>query len=237
MRSVNISRILDYFIKSLPNLRVTFTYVLFSLVFGFALGGIIAKGRMSKHKVISSLAQGYITLVRSTPSIILLFLVFYGLSAVTTGRMNRLVNSMPTVVFVIITFTINIGSSSAEIIRSAYNSISKGQMEAALSVGMTSVQAFTNVIFPQMVKNSIPNIGNTVIFLIKEGTLAYIIGLRDVLGQAYFLAARDLNAYALDMCIALTLVYWPITVGLEKLFSILEHRLEYRHTLPGEQKT
>ena len=187
--------------------------------------------------MISSLAQGYITLVRSTPSIILLFLVFYGLSAVTTGRMNRLVNSMPTVVFVIITFTINIGSSSAEIIRSAYNSINKGQMEAALSVGMTSVQAFTNVILPQMVKNSIPNIGNTVIFLIKEGALAYIIGLRDVLGQAYFLAARDLNAYALDMCIALTLVYWPITVGLEKFFSILEHRLEYRHTLPGEQKT
>lgn len=237
MRSVNISRILEYFIKSLPNLRVTFTYVLFSLVFGFALGGIIAKGRMSKHKVVSALAQGYITLVRSTPSIILLFLVFYGLSAVTTGRMNRLINSMPTVVFVIITFTINIGSSSAEIIRSAYNSINKGQMEAALSVGMTSMQAFTSIILPQMVKNSIPNIGNTVIFLIKEGALAYIIGLRDVLGQAYFLAARDLNAYALDMCIALTLVYWPITVGLEKIFSGLEKRFEYRHISPGEQKT
>lgn len=233
MRSINLSRVLNYFIKSLPHLRITVTYVLFSMVLGFALGAVVALGRRSRRRWIAGLAKGYVTLVRSTPSIILLFLVFYGLSAVTTGRLNRLINSMPTVAFVIITFTINIGASSSEIIRSAYGSISKGQTEAALSVGMTSLQAFVHVILPQMFKNSIPNIGNTMIFLIKEGALAYIIGLRDVLGQAYFLAARDLNAYALDMCIALTLIYWPITVSLEKFFSVLEKKFEYKHAATG----
>lgn len=237
MRTINLSRILEYFLKSLPNLRVTLTYVFFSLILGFALGGLIAKGRMSRNKAISALAQGYVTLVRSTPSIILLFLVFYGLSAVTTGTFNIFLNSLPTVVFVIITFTINIGASSSEIIRSAYNSVSKGQLEAALSVGMTQLQAFNHVLLPQMFRNSIPNIGNTIIFLIKEGALAYVIGLRDVLGQAYFLSALDMNAYALDMCVALTLIYWPITAGLEKLFSVLEKKLEYKHVVVLEQKT
>ncbi len=229
MRSISIHRILDYFVKSFPYIRVTVLYVFFSLILGFALGFVVARGRMSHNRVFNWLSELYLTLVRSTPSIILLFIVFYGLSAVTTGSVNRYINSLPTVVFVIITFTINIGASSSEIIRSAYNSVNAGQTEAALSVGMTGVQAFIYVIFPQMVRYSIPNVGNTIIFLFKEGALAYIIGLRDVLGQAYFLAARDLNAYALDMCIALTLIYWPITVLLEKSFAALEKRLRYRH--------
>ena len=229
MREINLSKVFYFYTKSLPYLRVTFLYVAVSLVLGFLLGAVVAKGKMSRHRVISLLAEFYVTIVRCTPSVILLFLAFYGLPAMVGGSAQKWVNGLPVIVFVILTFTAFIGASSSEIIRGAYESVNRGQREAGLSAGLTEGQTLLYIILPQMLKNSIANIGNTVIFLIKEGALAYTIGLRDVMGEAYFLSGRDLNAYALSMYVALTLIYWPLTILLEKTFQWMEKRMVYSH--------
>lgn len=229
MRKINLSKVFYFYINSLPYLRVTFLYVTVSLVLGFLLGAVIAKGKMSRRKWVNFLAGCYVTVVRCTPSVILLFLVFYGLPAMVGEKTQKWLNQLPVVIFVILTFTIFIGASSSEIIRGAYESVNQGQREAGLSVGLTEGQTLLHIILPQMLKNSIANIGNTVIFLIKEGALAYTIGLRDVMGEAYFLSSRDVNAYALSMYLALTLIYWPLTILLEKLFHWMEHAMKYSH--------
>ena len=225
LQQVTIEKIVYFIVESFPHITVTFTYVFCSLIFGVLIGVVIAKMRMSKKKILIGIADLYTTITRCTPSIVLLFLVFYGLPAILKNNFGIDMDNVDTIFFVSVTFSIFIGASSSEIIRSSYEAVNSGQREAGLSAGLSEFQTFYRIIFPQMLKNAIPNIGNTIIFLVKEGSLAYTIGLQDVLGRAYFLSARDVNAYALNMYIALTLIYWPIAVLLEKLFTLLEKKL------------
>ena len=226
MRTIEVERVIYFFKESLPYLRVTLLYVAVSLVIGFMIGAGIVCLRKSKIKLLSAIGALYVTVIRCTPSIVLLFLVFYGLPAILGGEMGEALNRMPTIFFVCVTFSLFIGASSSEIIRSAYEAIQSGQREAGLSVGMSELQTFWVILLPQMVRKSIPNIGNMLIFLMKEGALAYTIGLRDVLGQAYYLSARNMNAYAIDMYIALTFIYWPLTLIIEKIFRMIEKKME-----------
>ena len=225
MQKIRPDKTWFYFYKSLPFLKVTLIYVLVSLILGFIIGAIVAKGKMSKHKLLRALASIYVSITRCTPSIVLLFLVFYGLPAVLYDSFGIDINGIDTVFFVCITFSIFLGASSSEIIRGAYEAVSKGQFEAGLSVGLSEFQTFIRIILPQMLKFAMPNIGNMVIFMFKEGALCYTIGLRDVLGEAYFLSSKEFNAYSLSMYIALTFIYWPITIILERAFGYFEWKL------------
>ncbi len=222
MRRIEIDKVWYFFSNSLPYLRVTVVYVVVSLIAGFAIGALIAKCRMSKYKLWKVIGTLYITVTRCTPALVLLFLVYYGLPAICSGTIGDEMNNWPKLVFVCITFSIYIGAASSEIIRSAYQAIDRGQTEAGLSVGLSRFQTFILIIFPQMFRLSIPNIGNMVIYLFKEGTLGYTIGLYDVLGQAYYLNSKLMGAYSVSMYVALTIIYWGLSVMLEKLFGMFE---------------
>ncbi|MCR5398722.1 MAG: amino acid ABC transporter permease [Lachnospiraceae bacterium] len=225
MQKISIKKIIYYFTKSVPALGVTFAYVIISMIFGTLIGALIYRMKTSKYRIFRIIASLYVTIVRCTPSLVMLFLVFYGLPLLAGGELGEWLEELPILTFVCITFSVFIGASSSELIRAALEAVAKGQKEAGLSVGMSSLQTFVHVLLPQMLRNATPNIGNTVILLIKEGALAYTIGLRDVLGQAYYLSGREMNAYAVSMYIALTLIYWPLTIILERLFASLEHAL------------
>jgi L-cystine transport system permease protein len=230
MRKVELEWVWYFFKESLPYLGVTFEYVLGSLIFGSILGAIVAKGRLSRNKIANAIAGFYITIVRCTPSVVLLFLIYFGFPSLAQGTaFGEWLYTLPVMTFVIVTFSVFIGASFSEIIRSAYLVVNAGQREAGLSVGMTELQTFVTIIFPQMIKAAIPNIGNTVIFLFKEGALAYTIGLKDVLGRATFLSGKTMNVHNLSMYVALTLIYWPLSLILEKLFGILQSKFKYEH--------
>ncbi len=225
MQKISIEKIIYYFKGSVPALGVTFAYVIISMIFGTLIGALLYRMKVSRFKVLRLIASLYVTIVRCTPSLVMLFLVFYGLPLMAKDDLKQWIEDLPILTFVCITFSLFIGASSSEIIRAALEAVAKGQKEAGLSVGMSRLQTFNHVILPQMLRNAVPNIGNTVILLIKEGALAYTIGLRDVLGQAYYLSGREMNAYAVSMYIALTLIYWPLTIILEKTFAAIEHAL------------
>ncbi len=222
MRKIELDKIWYFLSESLPYLRVTVAYVVISLVCGFVLGSLIARLRMSKNKLANLVGRLYVTITRCTPTLVLLFLVYYGIPAAIGGKLGAIMDTWPVLVFVCITFSIYIGASSSEIIRSAYEAIDKGQMEAGMSVGLSRTQTFLLVILPQMIRISIPNIGNTVIFMFKEGALGYTIGLYDVLGYAYKLNSKFMGAYVVDMYIALAIIYWCINVILERVFAQIE---------------
>lgn len=209
------------FPQLLPFLGVTFGVVGTSIVIGIFLAFILVAMKLSKSKVLQFLANAYTTIIRCTPSIVLLFLIYYGVPAIATNFGVDLQN-VHSSVFVIITFTLQFTAMMSEIMRAAYLAIPKGQYEAAVSVGLTPFQAYRRIIVPQAFVVAIPNIGNGVIILLQEGSLAYTIGLIDIVGKANLMIGANMNAHALEIYLALAAIYWALSIIIEKIFGALE---------------
>ena len=225
MRPFKWDIFIDFIIKVLPYLSVTLIYVVGSIFFGFLIGLGIAMLRLSKRKVLRGIGSAYVTILRSVPSIVLLFIIYYGLPMLMQNKFSIDMSAVSTLVYVIVTFSLLLGSSMSEIIRTAYLSVPKGQYEAAVMVGLTPVTAIRRIIFPQGFIVALPNLGNIFIFMLKEGALAYTIGLHYVLGRGMYLSGLKANIYNFELYLALTLIYWPLTFILEKLFKAWEKAL------------
>ncbi|HEX2985337.1 MAG TPA: amino acid ABC transporter permease [Caproiciproducens sp.] len=225
MRPFNPSYILKAFIDVLPFLPVTVCMVLGSVFFGSMLGLVLARAKIRRHRVTKKLADFYIGALRCTPPIVLLFIVFYGLPELLENTVGIDINSSSKGIFVLITFTLLFAAAMAEVMRTAYESVDKGQREAAVSIGMTELQAFNRIILPQAVVVALPNFGNSLINLMKDGSLAYTIGLIDIMGQGTLIISSNYGSYALETYIALAIIYWGLTILIEKTFSLLEKRL------------
>lgn len=205
----------------LPFLKMTFLVAGLSVLFGTILGLILAVMKLAKSKIAQKIAHGYTTVLRCTPSIVLLFLTYYGIPAIASNFGADL-NDVNTAVFVIITFTLQFGALMSEVIRTAYQSIDRGQYEAAVSVGLSDLQAYRRIILPQAFVVALPNFGNSLLELMKEGALAYTIGLIDVMGKANLIIAGNYNAHALEIYIALSIIYWVLSIAIEQFFLKLE---------------
>lgn len=205
----------------LPFLKVTFLVAGSSIVLGTIFGLLLAAAKLSSIKLLQKLANLYTTIMRCTPSIVLLFLVYYGVPALAENFGINL-HSIETSIFVVVTFTLQFAAIMSEVIRSAYLAIDKGQFEAAVSVGLTPLQAYRRIVFPQALVIALPNFGNGMIALLQEGALAYTIGLIDIVGKANLIIASNINAHALEIFIALAIVYWVLSIIIEKFFAMLE---------------
>ncbi|WP_102693263.1 amino acid ABC transporter permease [Rummeliibacillus pycnus] len=205
----------------LPFLKVTFAVAGSSIIFGILVGLLLATMKLGNRRILKKIATGYTTIMRCTPSIVLLFLVYYGIPAIV-ANFNINLHNIDTAIFVVITFTLQFAAIMSEVIRSAYEAIDRGQYEAAVSVGLTPFQAYRRIIFPQALVVALPNFGNGMITLLQEGSLAYTIGLIDVVGKANLLIAANLNAHALEIYIALAVIYWILSILIERVFNALE---------------
>jgi L-cystine transport system permease protein len=135
------------------------------------------------------------------------------------------INSMYKGIFVIITLTLLFAANMGELMRSAYQSVDRGQREAALSVGLSESKTFFRITAPQAVIAALPNFCNALVGLMKEGALAYTIGMIDMMGQGTLIISRNYGAYGLETYIALALIYWTLTVIIERSFRGIEKRL------------
>jgi L-cystine transport system permease protein len=227
-----IKSMLSYMAKMLPYLPYTFLYVFFSLLFGLVLGFVCAMAKLGKNRILKGIAEGYTTVMRCMPSITVLFLVYYLVPALLRTYLDLNIDGMDALFFVILTFTLFLGASQSEMMRSAYLAVARDQFEAALSLGLTTFQAFRRIVLPQAFFYSLPNLGNTVIYLLKEGALGYTIGLTDVMGKAYLMNADSYNVHALKIYVSLAFIYWPVALLLERLFKKLEERFSYQKKEP-----
>ncbi|MDR0513842.1 MAG: amino acid ABC transporter permease [Coriobacteriaceae bacterium] len=232
-----VEQILSYLPKLLPYLFVTLEYVAFSLLFGSLLAALLTSAKLSRFRILRGLAFGFTTIMRCTPSIILLFLVFYGLPPLVRGVFGIDIEHWDVVVFVSTTFTLFLGASLSELARSAFQSVDSGQSEAAACVGMNRAQALRRIIVPQVFYLMLPNMGNTLQFLIKEGSLAYMIGLIDIMGRAFIMNSTSMGAHVLEIYLALALVFWVLSLAIERGFSLLEQRLQAGYGKRGKRGT
>lgn len=203
--------------KIAAKIPLTLFILLLAVLFGILLGFLLAVPRIYKLPGLRQIATIYITVMRGTPGLILLYVVYYALPVLMdlVGVKNNISKST----CLIIALTLNSGAFFAEIIRNAIENIPKGQAEAAYTVGMTRTQALFRILLPQAIINAIPNISNTVLALFKETALGFYIGLVDVMGQAKIMAVNKFLFF--EMYLAAAIIYWVICAVMGALFSYL----------------
>jgi L-cystine transport system permease protein len=209
----------------LPYLAVTLVVGVTSILTGSILGMLLAWAKLSGHKVIRALADGYTYIIRCTPSIVLLFIVFYGLPKFMEAEFGIDMDNLSRAIFVIITFTLLFGAYVSEVFRSAYETVDRGQYEAAVTIGLSPEQAFFRVMLPQAAMIALPNFGNSVINLMKESALAYTIGLIDLLGRTNLIISKNYGAYGVELHVACLLIYWALSFLIEQAFLRMESYL------------
>lgn len=224
MRPFHPSYILKILIELIPYLWVTIAMVIGTVFFGGLIGMLLASAKIKKGRIARILANIYIYITRCIPSIVMLFIVYYGLPELLLS-FGININNAGKGFFVVTTFSILFAASMAEVFRSAYQAVDKGQREAAISIGMSEWQAFRRIILPQCTVVALPNFANTLVNLMKEGSLAYTIGLIDIMGRGQQIIGFNHGSYVLETYLGLTILYWILTLVIEKSFGAIEKTL------------
>ena len=225
-RAFDIGMIAQVLPDLLTYLDVTLLVALVSIALGSLLGGLLAWANLSGTAPLRWAALSYVYVMRCTPSIVLLFIVFYGLPKLMEAAFRYDMNELHRAVFAIITFTLLFGAYISEVFRAAYTAVPRGQYEAAVSAGLTPFQAFRHVILGQAALVALPNFGNATINLLKEGSLAYTIGLIDMIGKGNLIIAQNFGAYGIEVYLAALLIYWVLVLLLEQVFAAVEKHLD-----------
>ena len=224
MRPFHPLFILKVIPELLPYLPVTLGMVAGTVFFGGIWGFILALAKVRRRPVTKALASAYTYVTRCVPSVVMLFVVFYGLPELLLS-VGININGFSNGFFVIVTFSILYAANISEVFRSAYLAIDKGQREAAVSIGLTESQAFRRIVLPQSIVVAIPNFTNSLVNLMKEGALAYTIGLIDIVGQGNRIIGRYQGSYTLEVYLALAILYWIMTILIQKFFGAIEKKL------------
>ncbi|WP_193046777.1 ABC transporter permease subunit [Mycolicibacterium baixiangningiae] len=203
-----------------PLARAALTMTIPLTIISFAIGLVIALGvalaRLSSNIVLSNAARFYISIIRGTPLLVQLFIVFFALP-----EFGVRIDPFPAAV---IAFSLNVGGYAAEIIRSAIQSIPKGQWEAAETIGMNYATSLRRIVLPQAARVAVPPLSNTLISLVKDTSLASTILVTELLRQAQIIAAPTFEFFALYGTAAV--YYWVICLALSFGQGRIERRLE-----------
>ncbi len=214
--------IVDSFGKILlPGLTMTIPLTAISFFFALIIALIVAMIQFAHVKVLRQVARFYVWVIRGTPLLVQLFVVFYGMP-----NIGILIDPFPAAVIV---FSINEGAYMAEIIRAALESVPAGQMEAGRCVGMTYLQTMRRIILPQAMRTAFPSLSNSLISMIKDTSLAANITVTEMFMATQRIVARTYEPLALY--IEVGLIYLLFCTVLTKLQSVGEKRLnahEYR---------
>lgn len=201
--------------KFLPDgILVTFQVTIMAIILALILGLFTGLGRVSKNKFINGIASVYVEVIRGIPLLVQLFYIYFAL--------GRIVN-VPAMLSAVLAMAICYGAYMGEIYRAGIESIPKGQMEAARSLGMSHSQAMRHVILPQAFKTILPPIGNEFVALLKDSSLVSILAVSDLLRRGREFASESFTYFETYTMVAL--VYLIITLFLSKLISIMEERL------------
>lgn len=206
-----------YIVDGLKN---TVIITLFAVLLGIFLGTLVALVKVAhgndpkKLRIANKICNLYLTLIRGTPVIVQLMIMYYIILSQT---------KVSDITAAILAFGINSGAYVAEVIRSGIQSVDKGQIEAGRSLGLSQRTTMVRIVFPQALKNVLPAIGNEFIALLKETSVAGYIGIQDLTKGGYIILSITYQAYTPLLTTAA--VYLVIVIGLTAMLTRLERRL------------
>lgn len=203
----------------LDGLSITLLLTFISLAVGFVIGVTLALGRVYGNKIISGVCIGYIEVIRGTPLLVQLFILYFGLPAI--GIVLTPLSAA------LLGLSLNSGAYQAEYLRGSLQSIPSGQMVAARTLGMNKLQSIQNIILPQALRISIPAWSNELIYLLKYTSIAYIIQVRELTAEGKFIAAETFRF--IEIFVIIAIIYLVLTV----LFTAIIDKIEKRLSIPG----
>ena len=212
---------LNYFIKLMKILldgtKVSLRIFAITLIFAIPLGILVSALSISKNKIISKIIKLYILLMRGTPLLLQIICIYFTPYYLFKFSYNRFIA-------VIIAFTLNYAAYFGEIFRGGIESIQKGQWEVAFTLGFTKIKTFFIVILPQAIKRILPSISNEVITLVRDTSLAQVIGVTEL----FAFAQKQANyKFSIIPLLVAGLIYLLISVILTYMFNYTERKLEY----------
>lgn len=208
-----ISKYGSFFLKGI---KITILISLIGVALGSILGAFVALMKLSKIKIISWIASIYIEILRGTPMLVQVFIVFFGITAALGLDISALVCGT-------IALVINSSAYIAEIIRAGINAVDKGQMEAARSLGLNYRQTMKSVIMPQAIKNILPALGNEFVTLIKESSIVSTIGVGEIMFNAQVVQGISFDPFTPLLVTAA--LYFVLTFVLTRIMNMIEGRL------------
>ena len=191
-----------------------------TLIVSLPLGLVVAFGRMSRNKVLQTIVKVYISVMRGTPLMLQLMVVYFGpyyLFGIRVGTSYRLWATF-------IGFSINYAAYFAEIYRSGIQSMPAGQYEAAYILGYSRIQTFFKIILPQVIKRILPSVTNEVITLVKDTSLAFTLSVAEMFSIAKALAASQTNMIPF---VAAGLFYYIFNLVVAVVMEWIEKKLDY----------
>jgi len=209
---VDLSFLLKYKMFYLIGVKNTILIAILSVFLGLILGNILALMKISRNKILNLISTAYIEFLRGTPLLVQVYIIFYGLNL-----------DIPEFFAGVLALSLNSGAYVAEIIRSGIQSIDKGQMEAARSLGMPYSMAMRYIIIPQAFRNILPALGNEFIVVIKESAIVSVIGIHELMYKAYTIRGNTYKPF-LPLFIA-AIIYFILTFSLSRGMSRVERRL------------
>ncbi|GHV80055.1 amino acid ABC transporter permease [Spirochaetia bacterium] len=226
-----IPRILKY-------LPITMEIAVISFLGSVIIGFLVALVKIKKIRILSPLAGFYVSFSRGTPVLVQLYLTYYGIPMILMG-INRYygtnfnTNGIAPILFALVALSLNEAAYSSESIRAALESVDKGQMEAALSIGMTTSQSLFRIILPEAMVVALPSLGNSFIGLIKGTSLVFVTAVVEMTAAGKLLASRNFRFF--EMYITLAIVYWIITAVIAALLRWGEKKLRCNERLAPEE--
>ena len=201
-------------LKIIGRVSSTIPYTIFIIVISGILGLLLAMGvaavRIKKWKVLYELTNLYMSFFRSTPGIIHIFLIYYGFPLLLK-QFGVDADGWSKTLYALIALILFNGAYLSEFLRPAYLSVSRGQHDAADSIGMTGFMKFRRIILPQLLPVAWPNLENALVELVKDTSVLFVIGLVDIMGKAKIIISNDYGVKKLEVYVATAIIYWLIT--------------------------
>ncbi|MFP4507905.1 MAG: amino acid ABC transporter permease [Candidatus Acetothermia bacterium] len=210
--------------KLLEGTAVTLELTAICITSGFLVGLALSLGRVYGNKLVYGLTTAFVEMVRGTPLLVQLFIIYYGLPDVGI-LLNPLLAAG-------IALGLNTSAYQAEYFRGAIQSVSSGQMTAARSIGMSRVGAIKSIILPQALRLAIPSWSNELIYMLKYTSLAFTVGAPELMAKAKIIAAR--NFRYLEVFIIVAFIYIIIVTAFTKILDIVEERVKIPGLETGE---
>ena len=221
---------LELMINSFPKLLnasvITLKLLSLSLIFGLFIGLLFAVMRMSKNFILNKFAYGYSYLFRGTPLLVQIFIIYFGF-----GQIEFIRNSFLWIILkepywcAIIAFALNTGAYTSEILRSAFQTIKKGYIEAGKSLGISSKIIFYKIQIPIAIRQSLPAYGNEIILMLKGTSLASTVTLMDLTGVAKYIISTTFKP--IEVFIVAGSIYLFMTFIIHNLIKFLERKYNY----------
>lgn len=227
------------FWELLKYLKITLWLTFSSAIIGLVLALLIAIVQIKKIKVLRQISTVFISLIRGTPILVQLYISYFGIPIILKyinyyhGTHFKVAGIAP-IYYAIFTLGINTSAFFAVTIKAAFESVNKGQLEAAHSLGLTYWQTLRRIIIPEATEVAIPSIGNSIIGLIKGTSLAFTCSVVEMAAQSKILAGRDYRYF--ESYVALAIIYCIITIAFELIIKLIVHLVHIPDTYKPKKK-